>query len=156
MFNLHSANGFYIQSTFSKGNLPSIYVHWTWIEHSYLSGLLHRSLDCVSILHSQCTFSTPWGAFRTVTNVQVCPCQVNNIFCILPGSNVYNWVKSSNVNNVSWWREKSTGWWWELNPGPQSESQALTPIYHSTSIIKTLYHKARRSGTHAEVAFFFF
>ena len=65
--------------------------------------LLPPSLDSVSILHSQCTFSTPWGVFWPVTILQECTCQLtHNNVCILPGPHlIYTWVESSNVDTVS-------------------------------------------------------
>ena len=58
----------------------------------------------------ECTFSTPWGAFRPVAILQVCTCQLNhNIFRILPGPHLYLWVESSNVDKESCWRTKVPG-----------------------------------------------
>ena len=39
------------------------------------SVLLPRSLDSISILHSQCTFSTPWGVSESRLFVAVSDCQ---------------------------------------------------------------------------------
>ena len=64
--------------------------------------LLPQSLDSVSILHSQCTFSAPRGAFRPVAILQARTCQLNhNNFLIQLGPDFYTWVKSGNVDKVS-------------------------------------------------------
>ena len=63
--------------------------------------LLPRSLDSASILHSQCTFSTPWGAFgpspfyrHAQTNSTTIPFASYRV-------PIYTWVESSNVDKVS-------------------------------------------------------
>ena len=78
--------------------------------HSVLFSL---SLDAVSNLHSQCIFSSLWGAFRPVAILQARICQLNhNNVCILTGPHLYTWVKSSNVDYVSCWRTKVLGDGW--------------------------------------------
>ena len=55
-------------------------------------------------MHSRCTFSTPWGAFRPVAILQARTCQLKHNYCrIRPGPHLYTWVESSNNNNHKLW-----------------------------------------------------
>ena len=63
------------------------------------------------------------------------PHHATNNVRILPGTHLYTWVESSNVDKVSCWRTKSARHWRESNPQPLIQSQGFNPIYHGTSTI---------------------
>ena len=58
------------------------------------------SLDSISILHSQCTFSTPWGAFWTGATSGVHTCHIKRQITFASYQvpiYLYTWVECSNV-----------------------------------------------------------
>ena len=58
------------------------------------------------------------------------PHHATNNVRILPGTHLYTWVESSNVDKVSCWRTKSARHGWELNPepfDPESRVQSNIP-----------------------------
>ena len=59
--------------------------------------------------------------------------QVTNKVCILPGTHLYTWVESSNVDKVSCWRTKVPGIDGIGTRNPLIQSQGFNPIYHGTS-----------------------
>ena len=62
------------------------------------------------------------------------PHHATNNVRILPGTHLYTWVESSNVDKVSCWRTKSARHWRESNRNPLNQSQGFNPIYHGTSV----------------------
>ena len=64
------------------------------------------------------------------------PHHATNNIRILPGTHLYTWVESSNVDKVSCWRTKSARHWRESNSQPLIQSQGFNPIYQGTSISK--------------------
>ena len=64
-----------------------------------------------------------------------CGVQANtqHILHILPGTHLYTWVESSNVDRVSCWRTKVPGIDGKQTRNPLIQSQGFTPIYHGTS-----------------------
>ena len=64
--------------------------------------LLPRSLDTISRPHLQCTISTPKGAFLAELPILAFrQIHTQHILHILPGTHLYTWVESSNVDKVS-------------------------------------------------------
>ena len=62
------------------------------------------------ILHSECTFSTPWAAFRPVAVLQARIMPTQPQFRSHPTGSPFNTcVESSNVDKVSCWRTKVPG-----------------------------------------------
>ena len=57
------------------------------------------------------------------------------ILHILPGTHLYTWVESSNVDKVSCWRTKVPGINGNRTHNPLIQSQGFTPIYHGTFIL---------------------
>ena len=66
------------------------------------------------------------------------PHATNNVR-ILPGTHLYTWVESSNVDKVSCWRTKSARHWWESNPepfDPESRVQSNIPRHlHNLCVV---------------------
>ena len=92
--------------------------------------LLPRSLDTISRPHLQCTISTPKGAFLAeLPIVAFRQIHTQHILHILPGTHLYTWVESSNVDKVSCWRTKVPGMDGNRTRNPLIQSQGLTPIY---------------------------
>ena len=61
-------------------------------------------------------------------------CQLNhNNVRILPGTHLYTWVESSNVDKVPCWRTKVPGIDGNRTRNPLIQSQGFNPIYHGTS-----------------------
>ena len=61
-----------------------------------------------------------------------------HILHILPGTHLYTWVKSSNVDKVSCWRTKVPGIDGNRTRNPLIQSHGFTPIYYGTCFdIKT-------------------
>ena len=59
------------------------------------------------------------------------PHHATNNVCLLPGTHVYTWVESSNVDKVPCWRTKSARHWRESNPqpfDPESRVQSNIPL----------------------------
>ena len=95
---------------------------------------LPRSLDTISRPHLQCTISTPKGAFLAELPILAFrQIHTQHILHILPGTHLYTWVESSNVDRVSCWRTKVPGIDGNRTRNPLIQSQGFTPIYHGTS-----------------------
>ena len=108
------------------------------------SVLLPWSLASESILHSQCTFSTPWGALWPVAILQAGTCQLNrNTICILLGPHLYTWVESSNVDKVSCWWTKVPGDS-TVSPHPSKKSM-LCPWVQASAGNRVAYNKQTKN-----------
>ena len=98
--------------------------------------LLPWSLDTISRPHLQCTISNPKGAFLDeLPIVAFRQIHTQHILHILPGTHLYTWVESSNVDKVSCWRTKVPGIDGNRTRNPLIQSQGFTPIYHGTSTL---------------------
>ena len=97
--------------------------------------LLLRSLDTISRPHLQYTISTPKGAFLVeLPMVAFRQIHTQHILHILPGTHLYTWVKSSNVDKVSCWRTKVPGIDGNRTCNPLIQNQGFTPIYHDADL----------------------
>ena len=74
------------------------------------------------------------------------PHHATNNFRILPGTHLYTWVESSNVDKVSCWRTKSARHWRESNPEPfDPESRVQSNIPRHLHLSATFREKLRNS-----------
>ena len=95
---------------------------------------------------AQHTIITPdvWYNFKTALTVHNfhslgrIPCclswryrqiHTQHILPILPGTHLYTWMESSNVDRVSCWRTKVWGIDWNRTCNPLIQSQGFTPVY---------------------------
>ena len=98
-----------------------------WIQYKSCTHSAPSQLPIGSIL-ARCYF---WGAHK--------PNHATNNVRILPGTHLYTWVESSNVDKVSCWRTKSARHWRESNPepfDPESTVQSNIPwhLHNCTTV----------------------
>ena len=78
------------------------------------------------------------------------PHHATNNVRILPGTHLYTWVESSNVDKVSCWRTKSARHWRESNPEPfdpesDSKSDKLMLVILLSKILNLMWWQLPRT-----------
>ena len=108
-----------------------------------------QSLDSISILRSQCTFSTPWGAFWPGATSGAHTCHIKRqitftsyrVHIYTPGWRAAMWIKClAEGQNVPGIDENRTH-------NLLIQSQGFIPIYHGTSTSRPImWGKNQQSG----------